>query len=77
MYACTSRPSITQKKPLLAHFQMLYSVRSERLLMEEMDYNLRFRWFVGSNASRSLDATTFAKNRDRLETDGTSPSAAC
>jgi transposase len=46
---------------------MLYSIRSERLLMEEMDYNLRFRWFVGLNADDAVsDATTFTKNRDRL-----------
>src|SRR5437879_5632978 len=46
---------------------MLYSVRSERLLMEEMDYNLLFRWFVGLNADDEVwDATTFTKNRDRL-----------
>ena len=47
--------------------QMLYSIRSERLLMEEMDYNLLFRWFVGLNADDDVwDATVFTKNRDRL-----------
>jgi len=47
--------------------QMLYSIRSERLLMEEMDYNLLFRWFVGLNADDEVwDATVFTKNRDRL-----------
>jgi IS5 family transposase len=47
--------------------QRLYSVRSERLLMEEMDYNLLFRWFVGLNADDAVwDATVFTKNRDRL-----------
>ena len=47
--------------------QMLYSIRSERLLMEEMDYNLLFRWFVGLNADDDVwDASTFTKNRDRL-----------
>src|SRR5579863_1973362 len=46
---------------------MLYSIRSERLLMEEMDYNLLFRWFVGLNADDAVwDATVFIKNRDRL-----------
>ena len=46
---------------------MLYSIRSERLLMEEMDYNLLFRWFVGLNADDEVwDATSFTKNRDRL-----------
>jgi IS5 family transposase len=47
--------------------QMLYSVRSERLLMEEMDYNILFRWFVGLNLDDPVwDATVFTKNRDRL-----------
>jgi IS5 family transposase len=47
--------------------QLLYSIRSERLLMEEMDYNLLFRWFVGLNADDAVwDATVFTKNRDRL-----------
>ena len=46
---------------------MLYTIRSERLLMEEMDYNLLFRWFVGLNADDEVwDPTTFTKNRDRL-----------
>jgi len=46
---------------------MLYSVRSERLLMEEMDYNILFRWFVGLNLDDEVwDATVFSKNRDRL-----------
>ena len=47
--------------------ETLYSVRSERLLMEEIDYSLLFRWFVGLNADDEVwDATTFTKNRDRL-----------
>jgi len=47
--------------------QMLYSVRSERLLMEEMDYNILFRWFVGLTLDDPVwDATVFTKNRDRL-----------
>src|SRR5258708_7945248 len=46
---------------------MLYSVRSERLLMEEIDYNILFRWFVGLNLDDAVwDATVFTKNRDRL-----------
>jgi transposase len=46
---------------------MLYSIRSERLLMEEMDYNLLVRWFVGLNADDDVwDPTVFTKNRDRL-----------
>ncbi len=46
---------------------MLYSVRSERLLIEEIDYNILFRWFVGLNLDDAVwDATVFTKNRDRL-----------
>jgi transposase len=68
MYARIGRPSIAPEKLLRAQLlQMLYSIRSERLLMEEMDYNLLFRWFVGLNADDEVwDATTFTKNRDRL-----------
>ena len=68
MYADVGRPSIAPEKLLRAQLlQMLYSVRSERLLMEEMDYNLLFRWFVGLNADDEVwDATSFTKNRDRL-----------
>jgi transposase len=68
MYASVGRPSIPPEKLLRAQLlQMLYSIRSERLLMEEMDYNLLFRWFVGLNADDQVwDATTFTKNRDRL-----------
>jgi transposase len=68
MYASVGRPSIAPEKLLRAQLlQMLYSIRSERLLMEEMDYNLLFRWFVGLNADDDVwDATVFTKNRDRL-----------
>ena len=68
MYASVGRPSIAPEKLLRAQLlEMLYSIRSERLLMEEMDYNLLFRWFVGLNADEEVwDATTFTKNRDRL-----------
>lgn len=68
MYARAGRPSIAPEKLLRAQLlQMLYSIRSERLLMEEMDYNLLFRWFVGLNADDDVwDATVFTKNRDRL-----------
>jgi transposase len=68
MYATMGRPSIAPEKLLRAQLlQLLYSIRSERLLMEEMDYNLLFRWFVGLNADDEVwDATTFTKNRDRL-----------
>jgi transposase len=68
MYAKVGRPSIAPEKLLRAQLlQMLYSIRSERLLMEEMDYNLLFRWFVGLKADDPVwDATVFTKNRDRL-----------
>src|SRR5438105_11462113 len=68
MYAEGGRPSIPPEKLLRAQLlQMLYSVRSERLLMEEIDYSILFRWFVGLNLDEVVwDATTFSKNRDRL-----------
>src|SRR5690348_14496426 len=68
MYAKVGRPSIPPEQLLRAQLlQMMYSIRSERLLMEEMDYNLLFRWFVGLNADDDVwDATVFTKNRDRL-----------
>ena len=47
--------------------QVLYTVRSERLLMEQLDYNFLFRWFVGLNIDDSVwDVTVFTKNRERL-----------
>src|SRR5229473_403721 len=68
MYAKVGRPSIPPEQLLRAQLlQLLYSVRSERLLMEEMDYNILFRWFVGLNLDDPVwDATVFTKNRDRL-----------
>jgi transposase len=68
MYAKQGRPSIAPEKLLRAQMlQMLYSVRSERLLMEEIDYSILFRWFIGLNLDEEVwDATTFTKNRDRL-----------
>ena len=68
MYAKVGRPSIPPEQLLRAQLlQMFYSVRSERLLMEEMDYNILFRWFVGLNLDDAVwDATVFTKNRDRL-----------
>src|SRR5262250_2810321 len=68
MYAKVGRPSIPPEQLLRAQLlQMFYSVRSERLLMEEMDYNILFRWFVGLNMDDAVwDATVFTKNRDRL-----------
>ena len=68
VYARVGRPSIPPEQLLRAQLlQMFYSVRSERLLMEEMDYNILFRWFVGLNMDDAVwDATVFSKNRDRL-----------
>lgn len=68
MYAQTGRPSIAPEKLLRTLLlQVLYTVRSERLLMEQLDYNLLFRWFVGLNMDDGVwDASTFSKNRDRL-----------
>src|SRR5216110_3794881 len=68
MYSDIGRRSIPPEKLLRALLlQVLYSVRSERLLMEELDYNMLFRWFVGLNMDdRVWDPTTFTKNRERL-----------
>jgi transposase len=68
MYASTGRPSIPPEKLLRALLlQVLYTVRSERLLMEELEYNLLFRWFVGLNMDdRVWVPTVFSKNRERL-----------
>ena len=68
MYPDCGQPSIPPGKLLRAQLpQMLYSVRSERLLMEEIDYSILYRWFVGLNLDEAgWDATTFVKNRDRL-----------
>ena len=68
IYAREGRPSIPPERLLRALLlQMLYTVRSERLLMEELDYNLLFRWFVGLNADDPVwSPTTFSKNRERL-----------
>jgi transposase len=68
MYSEMGRPSIAPEKLLRAQLlQMLYSVRSERLLMEEIDYSVLFRWFVGMNMDEPVwDVTVFTKNRDRL-----------
>jgi len=62
------RPSIAPERLLRASFlQVLYSVRSEQLLCEHLDYNLLFRWFVGLSADeRVFDHSTFSKNRNRL-----------
>ena len=68
LYSKTGRPSIAPEKLLRALLlQVLYSVRSERMLMEQLDYNMLFRWFVGLSMDDDVwDATTFTKNRERL-----------
>jgi transposase len=68
MYSEIGRPSIPPEKLLRALLlQVLYTVRSERMLMEQLEYNLLFRWFVGLNMDEPVwDVTVFTKNRDRL-----------
>lgn len=68
LYAQTGRPSIPPEKLLRALLlQALYTVRSERLLMEQLDYNLLFRWFVGLEMDDPVwDHSVFTKNRERL-----------
>jgi transposase len=68
VYATSGRPSIAPEKLLRALLlQVLYTVRSERLLMEQLDYNFLFRWFVGLNIDDPVwDVTVFTKNRERL-----------
>ena len=68
LYAAEGRPSIPPERLLRALLlQAFYTVRSERQLMEQLDYNLLFRWFVGLAADDPVwDATVFCKNRDRL-----------
>ena len=68
LYSPIGRPSIPPEKLLRALLvQVFYSVRSERQLMEQLDYNLMFRWFVGLSMDAPIwDVTVFTKNRDRL-----------
>jgi len=68
LYARHGRPSIPPERLLRALLlQAFYTVRSERRLMEQLDYNLLFRWFVGLSMDDPVwDATVFCKNRDRL-----------
>ena len=68
LYSVEGRPSIAPEKLLRASLlQAFFSVRSERQLMEQLDYNLLFRWFVGLGVDDPVwDATVFTKNRDRL-----------
>jgi len=68
LYSKTGRPSVPPEQLLRALLiQVLYSIRSERMLMEQLEYNLLFRWFVGLEMDdRVWDVTVFTKNRDRL-----------
>src|SRR6202035_5585520 len=68
MYSDIGRRSIPPEKLLRALLlQVLYTVRSERMLMEQLQYNLLFRWFVGLNMDEAVwDVTVYTKNRDRL-----------
>lgn len=70
MYSDTGRPSIAPERLLRAQtLQILYTVRSERQLMEQINFNLLFRWFVGLELDDEVwDATVFCHNRDRLLT---------
>ena len=68
LYSQVGRPSIAPERLLRALLlQVFYSVRSERLLMEQLDYNLLFRWFVGLEIDEPVwNHAVFSKNRDRL-----------
>lgn len=68
LYSPLGRPSIPPEKLLRAMLlQAFYSIRSERLLMERLDYDLLFRWFVGLGIDDPVwDHSSFSKNRDRL-----------
>ena len=70
LYTDFGRPSIPPERPIRASLiQILFSVRSERQLMEQMQYDLLFRWFVGLGIDDPVwVATVFTKNRDRLLT---------
>jgi transposase len=70
LYADVGRPSIPPERLLRAQLlQIFYSIRSERLLMEQLDYNILFRWFVGMDLDEPVWVpTVFTKNRDRLLT---------
>ena len=69
LYASEGRPSVPPEQLLSALLlQVFYGIRSERQLTEQLDYNLLFRWFVGLSPDDQVwDATTFTKNRERLQ----------
>lgn len=68
LYSVSGRPSIPPEHLLRALLiQVLFTIRSERQLMVQIDYNLLFRWFIGIGMDDEVwDPTTFSKNRDRL-----------
>src|SRR4051795_13284330 len=68
LYSRIGRPSIPPERLLRAQLlQLFYSMRSERLLMEQLDYNLLFRWFVGLGMDDAVwNHAVFSKNRERL-----------
>ena len=68
MHATTGRPSIPPERLLKSTLLMaLYTVRSERLFCEQLDYNILFRWFLDMNLDEeSVDHSTFSRNRERL-----------
>ena len=68
LYAANGRPSIAPERLLRALLlQVFYSIRSERMLMERMEYDLLFRWFVGMDSQeRAWNHAVFSKNRERL-----------
>lgn len=74
LYSPVGRPSIAPERLLRAMLlQVFYGIRSERLLVEQLDYNLLFRWFVGLSMDEPVwDATTFSKNRERFVCGGLS-----
>src|SRR3954464_10940610 len=69
MYSKTGRPSIPPERLLKAQILMaLYSVRSDRMFCEQLDYNLLFRWFLDMTMDEpAFDHSSFTKNRDRLQ----------
>jgi transposase len=71
LYAAEGRPSVPPEQLLLASLlQAFYGIRSERLLLEQLDYNLLYRWFVGLSPDDPIwHPTTFTKNRERLLND--------
>ena len=69
LYASEGRPSIPPEQLLSALLlQVFYGIRSERQLMEQLDYNLLYRWFVGLSPDDPIWDPTITKNRDRLQT---------